>query len=160
MTRSTSTTTRRKKAKPKNRFWDKKFIVTDVHGWHTQVSYAINMTEKEVLDKVLYLINTNDDRHEGREREFLTDLVRELEGWDETPTARGRMIPCGMSYIVLLRLDRNNFRKGLGVIVHEITHAVQYLLKHRRTPLVEHTEEVYAYLTEYLTTELLFALYD
>lgn len=42
----------------------------------------------------------------------------------------------------------------IGTLVHEVTHAAHWLLKQRSVPLSEDTEEVYAYLQEFLFNEL------
>ncbi len=42
----------------------------------------------------------------------------------------------------------------VGTLVHEITHAAHHLLKQRSVPLSEDTEEVYAYMIEFLFNNL------
>lgn len=42
----------------------------------------------------------------------------------------------------------------IGSLVHEVTHAAHHLLKRRTVPLSEDTEEVYAYLIQFLFNEL------
>lgn len=41
-------------------------------------------------------------------------------------------------------------KKDLGTLVHELTHAVHYLLQCKNIPLSEDTEEVFAYLNQFL----------
>lgn len=43
-----------------------------------------------------------------------------------------------------------NPKAGLGTYVHELTHASHHLLKKREIPLSDDTEEVYAYLIDFL----------
>jgi len=144
--------------KPKARFHDKKLIIVDM--WNCQVALAVNLTANEVVEHVIEQINRSKYRHEAREREILTDLAAGLDDWGDIPSEVGRMIPCGSAFMILTRFDKDNFREAVGILAHEVTHVVQYLLRDRRVPLQEDTEEVYAYLTEYLMVEFLRALYD
>ena len=85
--------------------------------------------------------------------------MKYLKGWDNS-IHRGLMIPFMGGFIVLLKNVDGNFRSFVGIMIHEITHVVQYLLRDIRVPLNEGTEEVYAYLTEYITNQALLKLYE
>lgn len=116
------------------------------------VGVAVNMNEAEIK------------RHWRKIKPAaFTALCKELAGWDEDKTeeghALGRMCIVLSSFVVLLNLDRRQFRESVGTLTHEMTHVAQYLLRHRRIPLSEDTEEVHSYLTEYLVTEALRRMY-
>ena len=82
-----------------------------------------------------------------------------IEDWD-SDRHLGRMIQFMGGFIVLVKNSDGNFRTFVGIMIHEITHVVQYLLRDLRVPLNEGTEEVYAYLTEYITNQALLKLYE
>ena len=155
-TKKKNTTSR----KTRRDFWHKQFHVINVDPFNTQVSVAVNMTEAETINTVLECINSHDNRHTEREKKFLTEFSVGVQDWDDCPHALGRMIPAGSSYVILLRFDKNKFREAVGLLTHEVTHVVQYLLRDRRTPMSEDTEEVYAYLMQWLTQEILYRLYE
>ena len=45
--------------------------------------------------------------------------------------------------------------KRVSFIAHEVFHAVSYVLRHKGVPLSDNTDEVYAYLTEFLVREII-----
>lgn len=82
----------------------------------------------------------------------------ELDNW-EKETNEGRMIPFKGGFIVLLKADKDKFRKFVGILSHECIHIGHYLLRDRRIPLNEDTEEVYTYTIEHIIFEALNKLY-
>jgi hypothetical protein len=113
---------------------------------------------------ILFVCNAK----EKRAKKFLKKMCGEnykrfpkesLEGWNDAVTL-GRMIAFSGGFVVLLKNKDGNFRNFVATAVHEITHVSHYLLRDRRIPLNEDTEEVYTYLTEYITREVLLKLYE
>lgn len=137
-----------KEKRKKKEFWHKRHFVLSADVFETDIAFFINMSEKEIA---VALKKMAGDNYEKFDRD-------ELERWDEN-AYHGRMIPFLGGFIVLLKADKDSFRKFVGILVHEITHVVQYLLRNRRIPLSEDTEEVHAYLSEFLTRTALNKLY-
>ena len=141
-----------KQHKKRRKFWHKQTHFIDVTLFDVDVVVMVNMAEHEILAELV---------RSGTRRKLMDALKSggELSGWD-TGALHGQMIELGDGFLVLLRLDKNQFRKSVGTIVHEMTHVTQYMLRQRRVPLSEKTEEVHAYLVDYLVRETLDRIYD
>ncbi len=76
-----------------------------------------------------------------------------IKGWDEDDgvATEARMYPLPKGFIVFIN-PRASWISTFGSLVHEMTHVSHYLLRDRRIPLNEDTEEAYTYLVEYLVT--------
>lgn len=139
------------KKKRKN-FWDKKIFSIPVDVYSVDVLVIVNMTggeaykafSKKLLDSAKEVFRSHCD-------EWDADL--------KIGTIQGKECPLAGGFVVFLRMDKNYFRRGVGVLVHEMTHVTHYLLRNRRIPLTEDTEEAHTYLVQYLTTEALRHLY-
>lgn len=133
---------------PRRRFWDKQFHVLSVDMFKVTVGVAVNMDEKEIERAV---------RRVAKPKYVDIDqwVEAELKGWDESRSTGGRMTQFGGGFVVFLRFEKNCERDAIGIVVHEMVHVAQYLLRDRRIPLQEDTEEVHAYLTEHLVVEAL-----
>lgn len=129
-------------------FWDKKYFVISVDMFNVDVIVLINGSKQENTQWLKRLM--------GEKFSFFKEEM--LEGWEDVST-EGRMIPCNAGFIVLLKVEKNRFRKFVGTLVHEMTHVSHYLLRDRRIPLLEDTEEVYTYLVQHLVTEALSKTY-
>jgi hypothetical protein len=73
---------------------------------------------------------------------------------DYTPSARGRciMFEGGQTLIRIYRYDKScDF---YGHLAHEIFHAVEFIMDRIGMKLVRESDEAYAYLISYLTTEI------
>jgi len=134
------------------RYYDKKFFVISLWYWRVEVAFAVNMDKNEVLRKFKRISDRPD---------VIECLEQELNGWDTTSkVTRGRMISLPSGYLVLLNFKKDNFRNDMGTLVHEVSHVIHYMLRERRVPLIEETEEAYTYGIEHLTVEAMKALYD
>ena len=136
--------------RPVKKKWDDKcnFHVS-VDMFKVDIVFVCNCNEEETKDALKEACGDN----------YLNFKKRDLKGWNDD-IHLGRMIPFMGGFVVLLKGAGGCFRTFVSVMVHEITHVVQYLLRDRRIPLTEDTEEVHAYLAEYITREALLKLYD
>ena len=133
----------------KNKVWtDKSDFHVGVDMFKVDIIFVCNCNEKQVKKRLKKACGSN----------YPNFKKKYLEGWDDEITM-GRMIPFMGGFIVLLKGTGGGFRTFVSIMVHEITHVAQYLLRDRRIPLTEDTEEVHAYLTEYITREALLKLY-
>ena len=134
----------------KNKVWtDKSDFYVSVDMFKVDIVFVCNCNEKRAKKALKKACGSN----------YKDFKKKQLEGWDND-LSLGRMIPFKGGFIVLLKGDGGGFRTFVSIMVHEITHVVQYLLRDRRVPLTEDTEEVHAYLTEYITREALLKLYN
>jgi hypothetical protein len=133
-------------------------IYVDVFNCH--VALAVNLTSKQILSHMIRRINKAQDRNREREKLFLENLIRELSNWDENPYTGGLCIHHQGGITVTVRLNKGAFRKAVAILSHEMTHATQYILRQRRIPLNEDTEEIYAYLQDFLLRDALFQIYE
>lgn len=137
-------TIKKKKNKQIN-WWDKKFFVVDVDMFRVDIGFCINSSEKEAANWIKKMSGD----------QFKNFDLKELNNWDTDAQCLGRMIPFMGSFIILIKPHNMNFRDFVGTLTHECVHVAQYLLRNRRIPLSEDTEEVHAYLTEHLVTHAL-----
>lgn len=125
--------------------WEKKqrFCI-DVGVFNTEVMVFVNHSEREILAWAKKAVP--DD---------IETVKEEIENWDEHVASRsedGRMCRLAGSFFVLLK-PYANLSSTVSSLVHELTHVTQYLLRRRRVPLTQDTEEVHAYLIDYLVRE-------
>jgi len=123
--------------------WQKKQVINiDVELFKVDVMIFVAMSEKEIRQRKKMV-------SKKYEKEFLECI----EDWDKDSDAQtqGRMHSLGGGFVVLIKTNES-WVKTFGVLIHEMTHVTQYLLKDRRIPLSEDTDEIHAYLVEYLVT--------
>jgi hypothetical protein len=137
-------------AKKKNNWDDKKSFHVEVPLFKVDILFLCDLSESEIPVHI--------KRFAGEEN-FKEFDQRAIKGWDYI-TNEGRKIDFLGGFIVLVKNKNGNFREFVSILVHEITHVTHYLLRDRRIPLTVHTEELYCYLTEYLTEQALIKLYD
>lgn len=138
---------KKKVKEPKNKYFhDKKSFIVGVDMFYVDIVFCINMNEEEILKHLKKICG---------EDSFNSFNRKELDDWDSDVTAQGRMIPHRGGFLVLLKVRNNKFRRFIADLTHEITHVTHYLLRDRRIPLQEDTEEVYTYLTQYILEEAL-----
>lgn len=135
---------------------NKKKEWTDTKAFHV----SVDMFKVDVV----FICNANKEESVKLLKEMCGSNYTKLskgsfKGWS-VETILGRMLQYKGGFVVLLKDSDGNFRTFVSILAHEINHVVCYLLKNRRIPLNEDTEEVYAYLTEYITREALLKLYD
>lgn len=129
------------------RSWEKsKYLTLEVAMFRVDVVVFLNMNETKVK-KVLHRIT---------KEKYKKDIDEEIGDWDKDCDAYtdGRMCEIGGGFIVLLN-SKPTLAETISVIVHEMTHVSQYLLRERRVPIEESTEEVQAYLIEHLVCRTL-----
>lgn len=140
-----------KKNSKKRNFGTPQLFVVDVGIFKIDVVVAVNLSEAEIIKwfKKATIKKVNEE------------IAKKIEGWDKESAGNceGRMAEIQGGYIVLLKLSKNAFRVSVGRIVHEMVHVAQFIFKSRRTGHCEDTEELEAYLIEYLVTQTLFKLY-
>lgn len=130
--------------KRRSQIWHKQFHIIDVDIFKVHVGLAVNMTEAEVKRRLRKIAA----------RHFAV-LVEALRDWDSDPDLQGRTCCVHGGFVVLLRCDRHKARTAIGTLTHEMVHVVQRLLGDRRVPLSGDTDEVHAYLTEFLVRRAL-----
>ncbi len=131
--------------KKKKLYYDKNQFVVSVDMFRVEVVVLVNGTDAE---NKKWLKKICGSKYEGLDES-------QLEDWETDPTNEGRMIQHRGGYIVLLKFFPKKYCQAIGTLTHEMTHVASYLLRRRRIPLSEDTEEVYAYLTEHLVSESL-----
>jgi hypothetical protein len=82
--------------------------------------------------------------------------------WDNllemTPTTKGRTVMLTGNETVIRIKHYPKYPEDNGVLSHEVFHAVTFILNHIGMKLCRKSDEAYAYLTGYLTTEIYKAL--
>lgn len=135
----------------KKRKWtDKKSFHMEVPLFKIDIVFMCNLTEIEIPVHLKKICG---------EKNFKNFKPKIIKGWDSI-TSEGRMLKFMGGNIVLVKNKNGNFREFLSILIHEITHVTHYILRDRRIPLNEDTEEIYCYLTEYITEQALIKLYD
>ncbi len=138
------------KRKKQNRKWyDPHFFIVEVDIFNLDVGFCINTTEAETKK---WLKKVSGDLY----KEFDES---QLEDWDNSSTDLGRMCQFKGGFIVLAKTKNRDFRKFVALLVHEIVHVTHYLTRKRRIVLEEGSEEIFTYLTEFLTEKALKKLY-
>ncbi len=136
-----------KTKKTKKDFSDKKIFVVHVGVYRTDIVFCINSSRAEII--------------EWFKKNAKASLKKtELDGFHETETNEGRMIQISGGFLVLLKVKKDYFREFVGNLVHEATHVSHYLLRDRRIPLIEDTEEAYTYLVQHIVVQALLESYD
>ncbi len=129
-------------------YWKKHFFIITAHPFRCEIAVAINMTGPEVYRQVKKVTTDAATRK---------DALGVLVQWEKDTTtgnAQGAFAHMGKGYIALLSLKKGKWVTALGTIVHEMTHVTQWVLRERRVPLTEDTEEVHAYLVEDLVQQV------
>jgi hypothetical protein len=103
--------------------------------FNSQVVVLVGHTQYEVLEWIKK--NIEKPEHKSLALEAMKDV---------SITHRGRTILLSGGGSIVWIIEQKN-----STIVHELFHSTCHILKNRETPLSEDTEEVYAYLLEYLT---------
>ena len=138
-------------AKTKENKWDdKKSFHVGVPIFKVDILFMCDLSENDIP------IHLKKFCSEENFKEFDN---KSLGGWDHI-TSEGREIDFIGGYIVLVKNKNGNFREFVSILVHEIIHVTHCILRKCRIPLTTHTEELYCYLTEYLTEQALIKLYD
>lgn len=134
----------------KKKLEQKKYIHVSIDTFRVDIAVFVNHTFEEA---VTYSKRT---KKLHRLAEYLEECDSEniLEGANE-----GIMYPLKQGYAVFLRLEKDNYRKNIGLISHEVSHLVSFILLDRRIPLSKETDEVYAYLTEEIMLKILYGWY-
>jgi hypothetical protein len=127
-----------------------RFFKIEADIFKVDVGVAVNLKQHDLMRKVRRLCS---------DEAMLQELREESEGWDSAKCGEGRMCKMGGGFIVLLRAEKIGFCTFSALIVHEMVHVTQYLLRDRRIPLVQDTEEIHAYLTEHLVEKALKRVY-
>ena len=138
--------------KKKLNFYDKQFFNIYVGVYQTDVTVAINMSEKEVLKEAKKIV----------EPKFYKLFEERVPGWDEAikGTILGRTIQIGGGFCVLLTANKTEFRRFVGLVTHEMFHVTSGLLGKKGMELTPDTDEAYAYLIEHLVGRVLTNCYS
>jgi hypothetical protein len=126
-------------------------FVVGVDMFKVDVGVAVNLKERDVMKRLRALCSNEAQ---------LAEVKSEMDGWDNNANMEGQLCHMGGGFVVLLRTIDKPFHKVASLVAHEMVHTTQYLLRNRRVPLNEDTEEVHAYLTEHLVEETLARLYQ
>lgn len=135
--------------KKRKEYWRSQVIRLHIDVYDTDVVLSINTNGRDTLKKI------------KPHKRYLEEVKSCCDGWDaKSKSTDGCMYQVGGGFLVFLDLQKGKFRTGVSLLVHELTHVVHYLLRDRRIPLSEETEEAHTYLIQYLTKAALVALYD
>lgn len=143
----------KKNKRNKKEFWHKQIFVISVPIYDVDVVVAINMSGEETAERI---------KKFTKKPQALEDAKRLGEEWDADlaeQSAHGKMGKLMGGFLVFVSLNKDRFRWSIGLLVHELTHVTHYLLRHRRIPLSEDTEEAHTHLIQYLTTTALRKMY-
>lgn len=140
-----------KKKKIKKKDWfDKKFFIVHIDVYSVDIVFCVDQKEEEIKK---YLKKVSGENYEKFDESLLDE-------WDEVQTNLGRMVPFSGGFVVLLKVTKEmGFRHFLSIAAHEVIHVTHYMLRNRRIPLSEDTEEVYTYLSENILLQTLNKLY-
>lgn len=123
----------------------------------TDVGVAVNMSEAEISKRL-------SKPGACKNEKILSEAKEQIGDWDEevaAGTVWGRMCTLGGGFLILLNLKPEcGWIFNAGIIAHEMTHVTQYLLRDRRVPLKESTEEIHAYLQEMLLVKTLEKMFE
>lgn len=128
----------------KKDFYTKKNFLVNVDVYKIDIIVFVNGSKNEILKGLKTIIP----------KHYKDFNDTELDDWG-LDTTEGRMIPFKGGFIVLLKAKKDYFRKFVGTLSHEMIHVCHYILRERRIPLSEDTEEAYTYLAEHLIRETL-----
>lgn len=145
----------RKKLRRKKRdYYHKQLFVLTNHTFSVDILFAVNMTASEISSHA---------KRKGVLKDICGWIAENTKDWSDDLSSmetRGRMYPMPRGFLVCLKFKKDDFRNSIGNLVHEITHVVHYMLRQRRIPLNEDTEEIYTYAIEDLTKRSLWQLYE
>lgn len=138
--------------KKKHNYYDKQFFHIHVGVYQTDITVAINMSEKEVLKEAKKTVTP----------EYYKVFEERIPGWDEATkgTTMGRTIQIGGGFCVLLTANKTRFRGFVGLVTHEMFHVTSGLMGKKGMELTPDTDEAYAYLIEHLVGRVLTNAYD
>jgi len=107
-----------------------------------EVMVSMNQSDKSFIKSVKKYGITDTD-----------DLIFKLNE-NNLCRARSIMYNSGKTILRLNFTPKFNESFGMGLLQHEIFHIVDFIMDDINTPLTESTRESYAYLIQYLTTEI------
>lgn len=139
----------------KKKYSDKKVFNVEVDVFNSSLIVTVNTTKEEAMKDLK-------KQYSGETKDWFKSVEECLSDSYErmfSGNARGVFHHLIRGYMINLRLPKNEFRNSVGYIVHEVTHLAHSILRDRRIPLNEDTEEVYTYLIQYLTVAILNKLY-
>lgn len=134
----------------KKKWTDSKFFIVHVDVYDTDLVFFVDKKEEEIKKNLKKISAEN----------YVNFKESQLEDWDNSITTYGRMLDFAGGFVVVLKIPKGmGFREFVSIMVHEIVHVTHYLLRNRRIPLTEETEEAHTYLTEFITRQALNKLY-
>lgn len=101
-------------------------------------------------------INQSDDDFKKEMKKFKIDLDDVIFELDQNSSCRGRTLMLFPSLRTILRINfwpDNNIK--IGLLVHELFHVTDYILREVGIKLSDDSDESYAYLLQYLTEQVL-----
>lgn len=142
-----------KKRKKKKQFWMPQLFLLNVDLYNVDVIIAVGLTGKEVYKRI---------KARRAKPNVLKRTKDACDAWDKSSTsgaADGFMVQIDGLYLIFIKPYKEKFRKTIGILVHELTHATHYILRERRIGLSRNTEEAHTYLVQYLVTAALREMY-
>ena len=139
---------KKEKGKKKD-FWHPQMFTVDLDLFDCDIGVCVNSSEEDIKN---WLKKISGEKY----KDFPED---ELKDWDTSKTDTGRMIQFLGGAVIILKLEKNKFRKACSIVCHEVCHLVFHLCNNRRTPLMADTDEVYAYMIEAMMLKILNNLY-
>ena len=107
--------------------------------YQTDIVFCIEATQKEIE---AYMV-----RVKKVTPSFVTALRDAL---DMKPMTSGRTVEFDNGVMLIYLRDKVVSARTMGLLVHEVHHAVNYILRRVGMEPSEHTEEAYAYLNQHI----------
>jgi hypothetical protein len=105
--------------------------------YQTDVLFCIDATQNQIDDHLRRVLKSKP--------EFIAHVKEQLAGMKE-----GRCLHFDNGAIMIVLRDRVVSALTMGLLVHEVHHAVCFILRRAGLPQNEDTEEAYAYLNQHL----------
>ncbi len=97
---------------------------------------------------------TDDDLLKTLSNSLTDDEIKDKEFWSVEKNGHGRTVLFGSGQTLIRMPKVPKTSKEYGSLQHEIFHATEFILSHIGMSLCKKSDEAYAYLIGYLTTEI------
>jgi predicted SprT family Zn-dependent metalloprotease len=128
----------------KKEFHTPKVIFMNIEPFDTELLVYVNKSTKQMLAHIKKVTPKSTykefvDKYDFNKGDHVIGTMYQIKG----------------GFVLNLKAEKDYFRSFIGTVVHEATHVCHYLLRDRRIPLNEDTEEIYTYLTENIVEKIL-----
>jgi hypothetical protein len=118
---------------------DKRYFLIELDPFKTDVLFFINYTHKEIINRFKNICKKDYEWLNNKDTCCQEDILPDS----------GRFYSMPRGYAINLGFTKNNFRKNVGLLVHEVSHLVNYLLLDKGVVLeLGKSDEIFAYTME------------